>query len=227
LSASEGYALWADTYPPRPHNPLMELEQAIVAPIIADAAPIRALDVGTGTGRCRALLRAAGARTVVGIDASLPMLERSEDTSPRVCGDARLLPFADRTFDLICASLMAGDLADLTPWIAEATRVLAPGGHLVYSDFHPAWAARGWRRTFQAGDGRQFELAYHPHSIDEHLERLRDAELDIKAIREPRHASRPDPVIVVFHAVKPVRTTGGRSVAWDAATSGPVRSAFL
>ena len=32
-------------------------------------------------------------------------------------------------------------------------RVLAAGGHLVYSDFHPSWAQRGWSRTFRAADG--------------------------------------------------------------------------
>ena len=60
LPAREGYALWADTYPPRPHNPLMEAEQAIVGPLIDAAMPTCALDVGTGTGRYLGLLRVRG-----------------------------------------------------------------------------------------------------------------------------------------------------------------------
>ena len=68
----DGYALWAPNYPPRPHNPLMETEQSIIAPIIASLSPKRALDVGTGTGRYLPLLAAAGARTIVGLDLSLP-----------------------------------------------------------------------------------------------------------------------------------------------------------
>jgi malonyl-CoA O-methyltransferase len=214
LSTLEGYALWADSYPPRPHNPLMEIEQSIVAPMLADLAPRQALDVGTGTGRCRELLAAAGALRVVGVDRSVAMLERSLDRHPRVCGDACRLPFADRTFDVVCASLMAGDLPDLTSWIDEATRVLVPGGHLVYSDFHPSWAARGWRRTFQTSDGRQVELAYFPHTMEDHIERLNAAELSIRAIREPRHASQPDPLVVVFHAVKPGPVTSVQSAVW-------------
>lgn len=202
VPAREGYAVWADTYPPRPHNRLMAVEQEIVEPIIRLIAPKRALDVGTGTGRYLTLLNAAGVRFVVGLDLSLPMLEHRQCATPRVCGDACKLPFANGQFDLVCSSLMVGDVADLDPWISEATRVLAPGGHLVYSDFHPSWATQQWRRTFRAANGKQFELTYFPHTIDDHLQRLEQASLEIQAIREPRIAGRSTPVVAVFHATK-------------------------
>ena len=201
----DGYALWAPNYPPRPHNPLMETEQSIIAPIIASLSPKRALDVGTGTGRYLPLLAAAGARRIVGLDLSLPMLGHNACGRPRVCADARRLPFPDRTFDLVCASLMAGDLEDLGPLVREAARVLTPGGHLVYSDFHPSWNRERWRRTFRAVDGRQIVLKYFPHSIDQHLRWLEDAPFDVRTIREPRIGGRTKPVVVVFHAVKPHR----------------------
>jgi len=203
LPPREGYALWAETYPPRPHNALMEVEQSIVQPLLDAALPTRALDVGTGTGRYLALLRSAGARSVVGIDMSLAMLGRSPRDLPRVCGDACGLPFRDASFDLVCSSLMAGDVSDLAAWVREATRVLAPGGHLIYSDFHPSWAARRWRRTFRDAAGRRRELAYFPHQIEDHLAALEASPLAIRAIREPRVPERPAPVVVVFHAVKP------------------------
>jgi malonyl-CoA O-methyltransferase len=97
---------------------------------------------------------------------------------------------------------MVGDLPDLSPWIREAARVLVPGGQLVYSDFHPAWSARRWRRTFRGGDGGLHAMAFHPHSIDQHLARLRDAALLVRAIREPRAGAAGAPVVAVFHAVK-------------------------
>ena len=109
LPTREGYAVWADTYPPRPHNRLMAAEQEIVEPIIRLARPKRALDVGTGTGRYLSLLRAAGANFIVGVDLSLPMLQHRQCQTPRVCGDACQLPFADGQFDLVCSSLMAGE----------------------------------------------------------------------------------------------------------------------
>ena len=226
LPTRAAYALWAQTYPPWPHNPLMHAEQAVVAPIIASTRPVRALDVGTGSGRYLPLLAATGARLVVGVDFSLPMLAAGRegtkhhestkglDAARRVCGDAYQLPFRDASFDLVVSSLMVGDVAELAGWASELARVLASGGHLIYSDFHPAWAARGWRRTFQTIDGRSLEIAYFPHTIDEHLAVLAERSFDVRAIREPRLAP-PDelarrarsgprdvPVVVVFHAVK-------------------------
>lgn len=202
LPQREGYAIWAESYPPEPHNPLMQLEQSIAAPMIEAAAPVRAIDVGTGTGRYLKLLSAAGARLVVGVDLSLPMLTHGRAGTPRVCGDACKLPFADATFDLVCSSLMVGDVEDLGTWIREAARLLTPGGHLIYSDFHPSWSAQQWRRTFRAVDGRRIELSYFPHSIEEHLDQLERVALQVRTIREPRMASLPAPVVAVFHAVK-------------------------
>jgi malonyl-CoA O-methyltransferase len=223
LPAQEAYALWAGSYPPSPHNPLMRAEQAAMAPIIQSTSPERALDAGTGSGRYLALLASTGARVVIGVDLSLPMLvSRARDprtlslpthSVARVCGDVRRLPFADASFDLISSSLMVGDVADLDGWVSEAARVLAPGGHLVYSDFHPSWATRRWRRTFHTADGRFFEVGYFSHTQAEHVTALEGRCFEIRAVREPRLAVHDPPatlaeghdvpVAIVFHAVKP------------------------
>jgi malonyl-CoA O-methyltransferase len=209
LAPRDGYALWADSYPPSAHNPLMEIEQSAVAPLLAASCVRpgqhglrRALDVGTGTGRYLPLLEEAGARVIVGLDLSMPMLGKNTSARPRVCGDACRLPFPDRTFDLVCSSLMAGDVEDLAGWVGEAARVLAPGGHLVYSDFHPSWKAARWRRTFRTAGGQLAELSYFPHSLNEHLSLLERAPLEVRTIREPRLKGVAHPVVVVFHAVK-------------------------
>ena len=97
-------------------------------------------------------------------------------------------------------------------------RVLAAGGHLVYSDFHPSWAQRGWTRTFRDADGALHDISFNPHSIDDHLAALDAAGLRVRTIREPRFNSPRDEsepgikafrrrwgnpqVVVVFHAVK-------------------------
>jgi malonyl-CoA O-methyltransferase len=203
LPAPDAYALWAETYPPRAHNPVMAAEQAVMAPLLESLAPRRALDVGTGTGRNLPHLAAAGARRIVGVDLSMPMLQRGITDGGAVCADALCLPFRSRTFDVVCSSLMVGDIADLDAWVGEAARLLARQGHLVYSDFHPAWAESGWRRTFRTAAGEQIELRYFSHSLSQHLAALERAGLEIRIIREPRVDGRRAPVIVLFHAVKP------------------------
>jgi malonyl-CoA O-methyltransferase len=180
----------------------MEAEQGVMAPIIEAARPGHALDVGTGTGRYLPVIRAAGARLVVGADVSLAMLGRRQPGTVVVCADGCRLPFPDGSFDLVVSSLMVGDVEDLSAWIDEAARVLVPGGHLVYSDFHPSWSARGWRRTFTAPNGRLCELPFFPHAIERHLECLEAASFSVRAIREPRLAGKPAPMVAVFHAVK-------------------------
>jgi malonyl-CoA O-methyltransferase len=185
LSLDQAYDLWSATYPPRAHNPLMRAEQAAVAPILARLRPRRALDVGTGSGRYLGPLAATGARLVVGLDRSMGMLARQADTAPRVRADALGLPFGTACFDLVTASLVAGDVADLAAWTGEIARVLAPGGHLVYSDFHPSWTSRRWRRTFRTASGRSVEVPYLAHSIDEHLAALEGSGLRVVTVREP------------------------------------------
>ena len=185
LSPRAAYEIWADTYPAVAHNPLMRIEQEVVEPLIAHLRAKRALDVGSGSGRYLPLLESTGASIVPGVDFSLAMLTRSTGRA-RVCGDACRLPFRRASFDLVNASLMVGDISDLAGWTREMARVLSARGHLVYSDFHPSWAKRGWSRTFRAADGVQHDVSFNPHTLDDHLAAIAHAGLHLLAVREPR-----------------------------------------
>jgi malonyl-CoA O-methyltransferase len=206
LAPAAAYTLWAETYPASAHNPLMEAEERIVVRVLTHLRARRALDVGTGSGRYLETLRAI-ARTVVGIDLSMAMLAHAAGGA-RVHGDACRLPFRRRAFDVVNASLMVGDVADLRAWAVEMARVLAPQGHLVYSDFHPVWSANGWQRTFRDAAGGSHVIAFHPHTIEEHAAALEGAGLSVLAIREPRLpvAGRESPVLAIFHAVNEAAT---------------------
>ena len=197
LDPRAAYDLWAPTYPAVAHNPLMRIEQSVVEPLLARVRAPRALDVGTGSGRYLPLLRAGGARVVVGVDFSIAMLTRGEPGG-RICADACRLPFRGSAFDLVNASLMIGDVGDLPAWMREMARVLAIGGHLVYSDFHPSWAQHGWSRTFHTRDGARHDVSFHPHAIDDHFAALEAAGLCVAAIREPRFGNDPDPQVKAF-----------------------------
>lgn len=219
LDITATYDLWAPTYPAVAHNALMRTEQRVVEPVLRRLRGTRALDLGTGSGRYMPILASNGAR-VVGVDLSRRMLERCAPSPrcSRLCADACRLPFSRCAFDIINASLMAGDVADLDGWCCEIARVLVLGGHFVYSDFHPNWSLHGWRRTFTDADGQVHELGFVPHTIDEHLAALERAHLRVDVIREPRvHPEdgsdaasvrsflkrwSTQPVVVMFHAVK-------------------------
>jgi ubiquinone/menaquinone biosynthesis C-methylase UbiE len=95
------------------------------------------LDVGTGTAALLAELARAPdpLETAIGVDRSARMLARAPrlPTGWRLVeGDAAELPFPDGSFDLVTASYLLHfmDPATRSRVIAEARRVLTPGGRL-------------------------------------------------------------------------------------------------
>jgi hypothetical protein len=48
LDPQSAYGLWAKSYPPRPHNPLMEMEHATVLAMLPDVRSQMVLDAGCG-----------------------------------------------------------------------------------------------------------------------------------------------------------------------------------
>jgi SAM-dependent methyltransferase len=83
------------------------------------------LDVGSGRGRLREVL--PGGWPWVGIDSS-PTQVSAERSATVVLGDGAHLPFASKTFEAVAALYMLYHLNDPTVAIAEARRVLVPGG---------------------------------------------------------------------------------------------------
>src|SRR5262249_58015786 len=113
-------------------TPLMRVGQSVVEPMLRQLRALRALDVGTGSGRYLPLLRATGAAVVAGVDFSIAMLTRGSRAG-KVCGDAHHLPFRRSVFDVVNASLMVGDIEDLEAWAREIAPRLPRGGHPVDS----------------------------------------------------------------------------------------------
>ncbi|GLY65292.1 class I SAM-dependent methyltransferase [Amycolatopsis taiwanensis] len=97
----------------------------------------RVLDVGCGPGNVTAQLgRAVGlSGLAIGIDVSPPMLARAaraetSDSVGFIRADARRLPFADATFDLVTSIAALQLIPEPHRVLAGMTRVLAPGGRL-------------------------------------------------------------------------------------------------
>jgi SAM-dependent methyltransferase len=100
-----------------------------LAGVLAGIRPRRVLDVGCGEGALRAALPAPLQERVVGLDASATM--SSAHPPPVVQADAAALPFPAGVFDAAVAVNVLDHLADPTVAIAEAHRVLGPGGLLL------------------------------------------------------------------------------------------------
>lgn len=92
-----------------------------------------ALEIGCGEGRSAAALAEAG-RQPVGLDRHPSAIRRGHgDARPAVAGDARRLPFRRDAFDAVVALRAGGDADGLAALLAEAARVLRPGGVVVFS----------------------------------------------------------------------------------------------
>jgi len=102
--------------------------------------PRRLLDVGCGEGRLGAMYRERGYE-VVGVDASPRLVEAARERHEAVLGDAAALPFGDASFDLVTMFMSLHDFDEPAAAVAEAARVLRPGGHVCLAVEHPFSAA--------------------------------------------------------------------------------------
>lgn len=102
---------------------------------LIEAAEGRVLEIGAGTGRNFRFYRAA--QEVVALEPHDGMRERAKRAAASaavpvevVNGDAMALPFPDRSFDTVVASLVLCTIPDPSQALREAQRVLRPGGKL-------------------------------------------------------------------------------------------------
>lgn len=120
------------------------------AGLLGEPAGQRILEIGAGSGQCSRWLRTRGA-TVVASDLSAGMIRTGrrvnqglspEARVPLVQCDGRRLPFADEVFDTVFTAYgVVPFVADSDAVMAEASRVLRPGGRFVFSTTHPMrWA---------------------------------------------------------------------------------------
>lgn len=104
--------------------------------LIRPGAGLRVLDIGCGTGQSRKLY-IDHAASYVGVDLAGEALERARARFPSdtwQLADARALPFADGSFDLVCFSSVLHHIPDFGEALREGRRVLAQGGQVFAFD---------------------------------------------------------------------------------------------
>lgn len=127
---------------------LLRAEATHRNPWIAEAvgaARRSVLDLGCGGGFLANYLAGRG-HQVTGIDTSAESLEvaRRYDWTRSVdyrLGDACALPFPDASFDAVCAMDLIEHITEPDRLIAEAGRVLRPGGLFFFHTFNRTWQA--------------------------------------------------------------------------------------
>jgi SAM-dependent methyltransferase len=138
---------------------LTELDGYFRAARARGARSLVLLDVGTGLGDIPRAARAAAARYevalhTIGLEVTPALAHAALDGAQQcVCGDARTLPFADQSVDLITCSQVLHhlDADDAIALLHEVTRVAREG--VVVSDLRRSWLAVGllWMVSFPLG----------------------------------------------------------------------------
>ncbi len=106
--------------------------------MLPDAEGLDVIELGCGTAYVSSWLARRGAR-VVGIDNSAAQLANARRFQrefgvefPLIHGNAEAVPLADESFDVAISEYGACLWCDPYRWIPEASRLLRPGGRLVF-----------------------------------------------------------------------------------------------
>jgi SAM-dependent methyltransferase len=220
-SRYDGHAEWYDGW----NKPHAERNAPDVLELLGPGDGL-CLDLGCGSGLYFDVLAATG-RTVVGLDRSADQLRIAQGRCRQIVrADAAALPFADGTFRAVATLWISTDVDDFAAVLAEASRVLAPGGRLAFYGAHPCfngphtqllddggilahptYRQAGWHQEAPWwGPYVRKRVGVRHHPLAELLNAFVSAGLVIEHVAEP--GDRPVPVNLAIRARKPTAQPG-------------------
>lgn len=150
-----------------------------------------ALDIGTGPGVIPIMLAARVPRLrLTGVDLSEPMLQKARTAAEEAgaadrldfrLGDAKSLPFPERSFDLVLCNSLLHHLPDPLALFNEISRVSRPGGAILLRDLrrpsrlefplHAGWFGRHYSGVMRRLYRDSLHAAYTCAELEDLLHR--------------------------------------------------------
>lgn len=121
------------------------------------------VDVGCGSGHGLSILRAGGARGVIGLDWDPAVVQQARATHATeavevVEADLTDLPLVNDTYDLVMATHVVEHIADDDLFLSELVRITRPGGHVVVcTPNRRTFRPRGVPDTVHPGHVREYD----------------------------------------------------------------------
>jgi malonyl-CoA O-methyltransferase len=190
LPVADAYNRWStnyDTY----DNSMVLMASRVVADVSRGVAGRDVMEFGCGTGRNLADLKRAGARRLAGFDLSEGMLAQARARDPTFelhCQDMTApAPFAGGSFDLVLFSLTLEHVADMAGPMAEARRLVRPGGTIHVVEIHPFLSLGGLGAHFvDAVKGETIRIPTVSHRFEDYLNVFANVGLGVSRCKEWR-----------------------------------------
>lgn len=143
-----------------------ELINPTMLDVLGPVEGLEILDLACGNGYHSRGFARNGASRVVGVDASEPIIRLARERTGKaklditfhVADAGALSMLGDAGFDVVFSNMAMMDIPNADQAIAEASRVLRPGGRLIFSIMHPCFETLGnsaWSLEKIAGSPRR------------------------------------------------------------------------
>lgn len=187
VSVRDGYREWLPSY-----DTTVEDEMDLVLLEALESVPWTAVehaaDLGCGTGRTGAWLRARGVARLDGIDLTPEMLAIAhirEIYDQLGEADVAATGLEGGVYDLVTTCLVDEHLRDLRPLYREVSRLLRPGGIHVLVGYHPHFImTAGMPTHFDRNPGEPVAIETYVHLLSDHVAAARAVDLLLIEMRE-------------------------------------------